>query len=509
MKIFSSDDINAITNYTIKEQGISEREFLDNIGESLALEIISSVIPGHRLVIFAGPDLNGAYALYTAKHLCMQGFHPQVFLFNVGGKRLSERCTAARDNLRESCGDDVITEITEMTFSLPDLTGEVTVIDGLFGAERRTPLGGGYQSIARFINDQQPRIVSIDVPSGLPIDNVEGIISRNIIHATYTLAIGMPRVAFFMKENAELLGTWKVVPVDYSRHAIDRTPWQYRVIERSDIRTLLPRRPLFESKADAGDAIIFAGSYGMLGAATLAAAGAQRGGCGKVTVHAPRCGYYVLQTTTPCALFDTDPGDVAISQIEMKRDYRAVAIGPGIGTADVTIDALDSFLKIANANSRPLVLDADALNCMAIRPEMLNHIPVMSVLTPHTGEFDRLFGRQPSSYARLLKAIEVAHTRNIIIILKGHYTAIVRPDRKVYFNPTGTPAMATAGSGDVLTGLIAAFMARGLQPELAALAAPYVHGLAGELAAQSLGSYSVTATDIADYIGRAIKMIIE
>lgn len=509
MKIFSSDEINAITQYTLKEQGLTEQQFIDSVSDALALEIITAIIPGHRIVVFAGPELNGAYALATARHLCLQGFHPEVFLFNVGGKRLSTACTVERDVLRETCGEDSLTEITGLEFSMPDLQGDVTVIDGIFGTERKTPLGGGFQSIVRHINDMKTRVISLDVPSGLLVDAVEGLISRNIIHASITLAIGMPRVAFFLKENAELLGTWKVVPVDFSRRALHDAPWQFRVMERGDVRRLLLPRPVFESKADAGDTIIFAGSSGMMGAAVLAARGALRGGCGKVTVHGPRCGFFVMQSAVPCAMYDTDPGDMCNVQIELKHDFRSVAIGPGLGTADSTIDTLDSFLKIANANSRPLVLDADALNCMAIRPDMLNHVPVMSVLTPHPGEFDRLFGRQPSSYARLLKAIEVANKHKIIIVLKGHYTAVVRPDFKVYFNPTGTPAMATGGSGDVLTGLIASFMARGLQPELAALAAPYVHGLAGELASQVHGTYGVTASDIADNIGRAIKSIIE
>lgn len=507
MKIFSSEEIDAIRRFTLKEQGITNRQFIESTGEALAIEIISSLVPGHRLVMFAGPDLNGAYTLTTARYLALQGFHPEVFLFNINGNRASAECLAARDRLREECGDDVLTEVTGLQFSMPDLQSDVTVIDGLFGTERTTPLSGGYQSIVRYINEMRARVVSIDVPSGLLVDSVEGLINRNIIHATITLAIGVPRVVFFMKENAELLGTWKIVPVDYSTTAIERAPWKFRLIEKSDIRHLVHPRPSFASKADCGDAILFAGSYGMLGAAQLCARGALRGGAGKVTVHAPRCGFYVMQTSVPCALFECDPGDVAITDIELSRDYKAVAIGPGMGTADVTIDALHSFLKIANANSRPLVLDADALNCMAIRPAMLDHVPVMSILTPHAGEFDRLFGRQPSSYARLLKAIEVAHQRHVIIILKGRFTAIVRPDGKVYFNPTGSPALATGGTGDVLTGLIAALLAQGMRTEFAAIVGPYIHGLAGEIAAQKFGVYSVTATDVADCIGAAIKSI--
>ena len=509
MKIFSTNEINEIRRCSLREQGLSERQFVENIGEAIALEIITSIIPGHKLVVFAGPEINGAYALTAARHLCMQGYIPQVFLFNTGGNRIGDMCKDARDRLVEECGDEVLTEVTGLQFAMPDLHDNVTVIDGLYGTERTTALIGGYQGVVRHINETVARVISIDVPSGLLVDSTESLINRNIIHATLTLAIGMPRVAFFMKENAELLGKWKVIPADFSQAAIDRAPWKFRMIEKSDVRKLLPQRGLFESKADSGDAIIFAGSYGMMGAAVLAARAALRGGCGKVTVHSARAGYFVLQNSVPCAMFDVDTGDVAINEIELKHDYKAVAIGPGIGTADCTIDALDRFLKIANANSRPLVLDADALNCIAIRPELLKSVPVMSVITPHVGEFDRLFGKQPTSYARLLKAIDVATKYQIVIVLKGRFTAIVRPDGKVYFNPTGTPALATAGSGDVLTGLLVSLIARGLRPELAAIVAPYVHGLAGELAAQVHGTYGVTASDVVEHLGRAIKSIIE
>lgn len=509
MKIFSSEEIKAIRQFSLKEQGLTLRQFIETVGEALALEIITSIIPGHRLVVFAGPDLNGAYALTTARYLALQGLRPEVFLFNIGGNRATADCCSARDRFRQDCGTELLNEVTGLQFSMPDLQQDVTVIDGLFGTERTTPLSGGYQSIVRYINEMKPRVVSLDVPSGLLVDSVDALINRNIIHATITLAIGFPRVVFFMKENAELLGNWKVVPVDYSTTATERAPWKYRIVEKTDIQHLIHPRPAFASKADCGNAILFAGSYGMLGAAVLCARGALRGGAGKVTVHSPRAGFFVLQNAVPCALYESDPGDVAITNIELKREYKSVAIGPGIGTADVTIDALDSFLKIANANSRPLVLDADALNCISIRPSMLNHIPVMSILTPHAGEFDRLFGRQPSSYARLLKAIEVAQQRHVIIILKGHYTAIVRPDGKVYFNPTGNAALATGGTGDVLTGLLAAFIAQDMRPEFAAIAAPYIHGLAGEIASREHGIFGVTASDVADCIGRAIMTITE
>lgn len=507
MKIFSSEEIRAIRQFTLREKGITEHQFIEQVGETLAYEIAALVTPERRLVVFAGPDLNGAYALTAARHLARKGYNLRVYLFNVGGNKVSAECAATRDMFFEEHGPSLLTEVSGLQFSMPDLGGDVTVIDGLFGTERVKPISGGYMAIIRYINEMGPQVISLEVPSGLLVDSVDSMINRNIIHANLTLALGVPRVAFFLKENAELFGKWKIVPIDYSKTALERAPWRYRLIEKADMHHLIAPRDPFASKADCGDAAIFAGSYGMLGAAVLAAQGALRGGAGKVTVHAPRCGFYVLQSAVPCAMYENDQGDLAITDIELTRNFNAVAIGPGIGTADVTINALDAFLKLANANSRPLILDADALNCISIRPSMLNHIPVMSILTPHAGEFDRLFGKQPSTYARLLRAIDVARQRHIIIVLKGRFTAIVRPDGKVYFNPTGTAALATPGSGDVLTGLLAAFIAQGMRPEFAALAGPYIHGLAGEMASENHGVFGVTALDVAENIGRAIDSV--
>lgn len=242
----------------------------------------------------------------------------------------------------------------------------------------------------------------------------------------------------------------------------------------------------------------------MMGAAVLACRGAIRSGAGKVSLFSPQCAFEVIQSAVPEVMFSPDKDRIMVSDIALEYDYQSVAIGPGLGTHDTTVNALDQYLKSA---TKPLVLDADALNCIALRPSLLNHIPVLSVLTPHAKEFDRLFGEQPSAETRLLKAVEMSHYYNILILLKGHYTALVRPDGKVYFNSTGTPAMATAGSGDVLTGVLAGFMAQGYKPEVAALIAAYVHGLAGQMAEEEHGEYGVTASDIAANVGRAIKSI--
>lgn len=509
MKIYSTEAMQKAVQATLRERGVSMRQFIDEISSRMADEIRRHILRNDQpIVIVAGPELNGAYALGVARHLVGKGVRPMTYLFNIGGNRATAECLAMRETFLAECEGELLVDMNSIRFEMPELPRGSIVVDGLFGSERTTPLTGGYLSIIRYINELHgARVFSLDVPSGMLVDSLDGLINRNIVHATTTLTIGDPGIAFYLKDNEELVGQWKRIDPGLGRDALRDVESKFTLVDKSVVKRILRPRSAFASKADCGDAIIYAGSYGMLGAAVLAAKGALRGGAGKVTVHAPRCGFFVLQNSVPCALFDVDAGDVAISQIELKKNYDAVAIGPGIGTADVTIDALDSFLKVADSNSRPVVLDADALNCLHYRNSMLEHIPPLSILTPHEGEFDRLFGSQPSSYARLMKAIVEAERYKVFIILKGRYSAIIWPDGKVYFNPTGTPALATGGTGDVLTGVIAAFLAQGIPPEQTAIAATYVHGLAGELAAKDHGVYGTTATDVAEQIGRAIKSI--
>ena len=489
MKLYSYRQIQDIEAATIAETGTTTGAINAELGAQAAEAVAEMLADCEcRPVVFAGPGRCGAIAIATAQGLATRGLHPTVYFFNIRGTSAQPDAVAARDAYLAACGSEGFEEVRG-NFSMPELGSRDLVVDGLFGSEVEGPLGGAYQALVRRINESGARIVAIDMPSGLPADGAPGLINRNIIHADLTLAIGMPRLAFFSAENAELVGQWQTLDAGYSREAAARMQAGYYLIERKQVRRILTPRHPDSSKADYGSLVIFAGSYGMMGAALLATRSALRSGCGKVTCHAPRCGYLVMQTAAPEALFETSPDDdVCITDIELRRDYNAVAIGPGIGTDDVTIDAL---------------------NCIALRPTLLDYIPVMSVITPHAGEFDRMFGMQPGPDARLAKAIEVAMFHKIVIVLKGHHTAVVRPDGKVCFNPTGTAALATAGTGDVLTGLIGGFMAQGISPELAASAGVFVHGLAGRIAENTHGSYGVTAGDVADNIGRAIYSLMK
>lgn len=500
MKLFTTDEIRAIDRATIDE-GVSPLELIERVAEGVASEIATRWRPNKPTIVFAGPGNNGADALAAARLLWERGFRPEVYLFNIGGDKLSGPCAASRDRLVNEVPEMPFFEV-QSKFNMPHITSSHLIVDGLFGSGLREELKGGFKSLVQNINEEEATVVSIDVPSGMFGDWNPQIVNRNTIHATLTLAIQFPRISFFIADNAELIGEWKVIDIGLSEKAIAATPANFCLVEKRDVSRRLHARSEFSSKADFGNAILYAGSYGMMGAAVLAARGCLRAGVGKLTVNAPKWGFQVIQTAVPEALFSYNRGDQNIAEMHPDRKFNAIAAGPGIGTNELTVKALEDFLASA---SQPVVLDADAINCMAIRPSMLNTIPVLSIITPHAGEFDRLFGPQPSAEARLRKAIEMAKYYNIMIILKGHYTAIVRPDGKVYFNSSGTPALATPGSGDVLTGVLLAMLAQGYPAELASLIAVYIHGVAGELACADHGEYGVIASDIADNIGRAIK----
>lgn len=503
MKIFSSADLREIDIATCKSQNIDSLELMERAANAACYEIVARFLPSQRIVVVAGPGNNGGDALATARLLMERGYrHIEVFLFNIRGK-LSHDCEEERNKLITIDGVD-FTEVTR-EFIPPYLGENDLVIDGLFGSGLREGLQGGFRSLASYINESGAYVISLDIPSGLKGEDNSKMLHRDMVHADLTLTFQLPRLSFFFEENADVIGEWKLLDIDLDQDKIRELKSNYMLVEARSIRPLLhPRRP-FTGKRDYGSALIFAGSTGMMGAAVLSSRSCMKSGAGLVTVHSAHGGLTVLQTASPESIFEPDRNEHFISDMTLHHKHSVVAAGPGIGTNDMTIDALEMLLK--NCDS-PLLLDADALNCIARRPSLLTMLPRNTVITPHIGEFDRLFGEHKTGEERLVKAIEMAKYYNIIIVLKGHYSATVRPTGKVYFNSTGNPGMATAGAGDVLTGVIAAYIAQGYRPEHAATIGVFIHGLAGDMAAEELGEVGLTASDIADRVGRAERLIV-
>lgn len=505
------EEIEALDPDTHAEWLEQRAKFIGQVGNFVAKEVAGLAADEHtRVVVFAGDDICGAYAIAAAFKLYHAGYRPEIYLFNIGGDMLIADTAAERDHFRNHADPTLMNEVINpgVNFQMPAMDRRTLVLDGLFGSEYKKPLKGGYQAVAREINEQAARVVAIDLPSGMTPELSSWMVNRNIVHAELTLTLVGPTLAFYMPENAELIGKWKTIEADYDAEALRTTRCTTRVVDAKAVRMALPPRDPFASKADLGSALLFAGSYGMLGAAVLSTRAATRSGCGKVTCCGPRCAFFVMQSSVPSAMFISDGPDFDIQRFEIPENVSAIAAGPGLGHSDATVQGLEKFLKACHASGKPIILDADALNCISLQPSMLEFIPPRSIITPHAGEFDRLFGAQSSHSARVLKALEMAARYKIVIVLKGHYTLTVWPDGAILVNANSTEALATAGSGDVLTGLLVGFLAQEMAPEIAAVAGVYVHGIAGKIAARSMGIRGTTAEDIADAIGPAIETVI-
>ncbi|MCB0699831.1 MAG: NAD(P)H-hydrate dehydratase, partial [Chitinophagaceae bacterium] len=284
---------------------------------------------------------------------------------------------------------------------------------------------------------------------------------------------------------------------------IESTQTNYHIVGERLIKGLYKIRESFSHKGNYGMAYIVAGSHGMMGAAVLTVKAALRAGAGKVKALIPECGYTVMQTAVPEAMCAVS-GETYVSRVKGWEEADAVGIGPGLKTAQHTGGAFADFIT---ACKDPIVIDADGLNLLAEQPDLIHKIPANSVLTPHPKEFERLFGKTKDSMQQLELARTQSMKYNLNIVLKGHHTVVVNTEGDCWYNLTGNAGMATAGSGDVLTGVITGLMAQGFKPTNAAILGVYLHGLAGDYAAADLSQYSVIAGDIVDNLGRAFKYI--
>ena len=502
MKIFTSAQIKELDKFTIENEPISSLNLMERAAQTMTRSITELWGTATPIVVFAGPGNNGGDALAIARMMADQGYQIVAYLFNISG-HLSPDCAANKKLLEENKHIQQFFEVTQ-EFDPPVLDEKTLVIDGLFGSGLNKPLAGGFASLVKYINASPSKIVSIDAPSGLMAEDNTYNIKANIIRAYLTLTLQQPKLSFFFAENQQFIGQLRVLDIRLSQEGIQKMDSSYTVIEENDIRnSLLPRNP-YAHKGQMGHALLIAGSYCMAGAAILAAKACLRSGVGKLTVNSPRRNIPMIQQSVPEAIIKTGAEEIIFAESVDTEEYNAMGIGPGLGQSEQTAIALIAQLRRTQC---PIVADADAINILANHRAWLQQLPKGIILTPHPKEFDRLEGHSADSYERLTKACNLAERLQGIVILKGHYTAICMADGHVMFNPTGNAGMATAVSGDVLTGIITGLLARGYQPKEACMVGVYLHGLAGDLAAAELGEESLLASDIIQYLPRAFKRL--
>ena len=503
MKLFKSDQIRQIDEFTIKQEPVASVDLMERAAIQLLRWYISRFERSRRIFIFTGPGNNGGDGLALARLLETERYEPQVFYVEFTEKTSDDW----KKNFQRLKSETKV-PVNSLTHSdqFPVISSGDIIIDAIFGSGLTRKAEGLAKDVIKLLNQSDATVISVDIPSGMfgednTMNEYDGIVS-----ADFTLSFHFPKMSFMFAENAEYLGEWMILPIGLSSNAIRNTISPYLFLEKDDITPLLKKRNKFDHKGTFGHGLLFSGSYGKMGAAVLGAEAALRTGIGLITCHVPAGGVLIVQSSIPEAMVEPDRNEKHLSEIGNTDSLSAVGIGPGIGTEPESQRALYKLLEVCK---KPMVIDADALNILSLNKGWLSLIPSGTVLTPHPKEFERLAGKTDNSYQRLNLQIEFSKEHKCIVVLKGAHTSITNPEGMVYFNSTGNPGMATAGSGDVLTGIILSLLAQGYTPENAAITGVYLHGLAGDIAAEELCQESIIASDIIKCLWKAFNKLRE
>ncbi|MBK6997497.1 MAG: NAD(P)H-hydrate dehydratase [Lewinellaceae bacterium] len=496
MKIFSASQVRAWDRYTIATEPIASIDLMNRAARVFTDWLVKTYPdPTRPVVVYAGTGNNGGDGVAVARMLDQAQYAAKVAVCDFGGRH--------SDDFEAQLGFlTPFSTVQPITFKSFDAlkahaehfsTPNDLVIDALFGTGLTRPLEGEWAALVAFLHSHAPEIVSIDVPSGMFCDEPTP-------GSCVVFTFQAPKRAFFFPENAEYLGNWTFQGIGLHPGFEKETDTPYHYITMADVVALRKPRPLFSHKGTYGHALLIAGSWGKMGAAVLATRACLRSGVGLLTVHVPRCGQIILQSTVPEAMVSADRRAKFWAEAPDVAGFSSIGIGPGIGRAMETAKALKALLQKVTV---PLVLDADALNLIAETPDLLDQLPENTIITPHPKEFERLFGKTASAFQRNELQREMAQKHGIFIILKGAYTAIACPDGECWYNSTGNPGMATGGTGDVLTGLLTGLLSQGYTGKSAWLLGVFLHGLAGDVAAAELGQEALVAGDVIANMGKA------
>jgi len=494
LDILNTDQIRKADAETISRQSISSFDLMERAAQACTDWICENFDSSCRIAIISGPGNNGGDALAISRQLSKLGYSIRTFIVESGGDHSPD----LQVNLERLKAENMELTFLRESHDVPPFESVELIIDGIFGSGLNRSVSGLAAAVIERINNVDATIVSIDVPSGLfadPAINPEG----SIIHAAFTLSFQLPKLVFMMPSAGTYVGNWVLLDIELDQDFIAGQESVNKFVDDIHEFNQAFLRPRFGHKGTFGHALIVAGREGSMGACAMAARSALRAGVGLTTVFVPYESLTAIQTLVPEAMADWDMDSIHTKVAS--NAFSVIGIGPGLGQSP---EAITLFKGVIKAQTEPIVLDADGINILANWDDGWNVLPVNSILTPHVKEFERLFGPSISDYQRFETLRSSAIERKVFILLKGAHSALATPDGVVYFNSTGNPGMATAGSGDVLTGIITGFLAQTSDPFISALCGMYIHGVAGDMAANENGMHGMLATDIIDRIGHAI-----
>ena len=493
MKLLTADQIRAWDSFTIQNELISSYNLMERASSTFT-DWFSTIYDTERpVLIFCGTGNNGGDGLAIARFLHYLRYDVGVYICRISK---NETADFAKNLAKIQRLDASILRggILEQD-AFPTIPKNAVVIDAILGSGLTRPVEGYWASFFDYLNHSQAEIVSVDIPSGLFSDkHTEGV----AIKAARVLSFEIPKLAFLLPENELFVGTFEYKSIGLHQAFLGKIDVNNIFVTPDFIQPFFKKRKKFDHKGTYGHALLVVGSGGMAGAAVLAARACMRSGVGLLTVQTPMCNRLILQISLPEAIVVADQNETELSQVIDSQSYTAIGIGCGIGKGEKAAVVLRGYLE---QSKRPVVLDADALNILSEHPEWLDLIPQNSILTPHPKEFERLFGKADNDFDRLELLRSKAKDLKINILLKGAHTIVADTEGCCYFNSTGNAGMATAGSGDVLTGIITGLLTQGYEPKTAAISGVYLHGLAGDLAAKRVGQEALLASDIIDNLG--------
>lgn len=497
MKILTAQQIKTLETETLKVQNRTELDLIESAGAKVAHKILNR-FDNSIFYIFCGNGNNGADGLVCARELANKDKECQVYITNTSDS-INPNLQVILEGIDKS---KVNINFISNDSDIPDIPQDVLIVDALLGTGVNKAVTGVMSLVISKINAAGQRVVSIDLPSGLPAEGLP--YSNTIVESTITYTFELPKLNLLLPECEKFVNLWEIIKLKLDKHFLKSIGTRYQFLTKRKAALIMRKlnRSKFSHKGTFGHTLVIAGSKGKIGASILTAKSVLRSGGGLVTSHLPEIGHVPMQTALPEAIVMTDlNSDFTTGITADPHQYQSYAIGPGLGTAKETESALVKFLQ---NTVLPVVLDADALNLISNNLSYVESLPKRSVLTPHHKEFERLVGESANSYGSLEKQINFSSRYGQIVVLKGAHTRIALPDGSILFNSTGNPGLATAGSGDVLTGIIAGLISQGLSSDDSAVLGVYLHGLAGDLAKEEKGEQSIIASDIIENLGKAM-----
>jgi len=494
MKILTAQQIREADNFTIQHEPILSVDLMERASQQCVDWITKRFDTKNTFAIFCGVGNNGGDGLAIARLLLDKKYKVHVFVVEFS-KNYSADFKVNLERLKKLNAEIELLTETNNEFTISSGT---IVVDAIFGSGLNKTIYGFVSKIIEQINKNT--VVAIDLPSGMFCESNEENDLTNVVKATYTLTFQQPKLAMMFPQYANHFGEIEVLNIGLNVDFINQQQTFFYFTTKNDVKKNILKRAKFSHKGTYGHALLITGSKGKMGAAVLSSKACLRSGVGLLTTHVPQVSLSVMQTAVPEAMCSVDEDMNYFTLIKDTEKYGAIGVGPGIGMEKQTQNALK--LLIQNT-VLPMVIDAEALNSLAENKTWIAFLPNNSILTPHPKEFERLVGKWNNDEERLQLQRDFAVKQQVIVVLKGAYTAIALPNGNVHFNSSGNAGMASAGSGDVLTGIITSLLAQGYTPEQAAITGVYLHGVAGDIAKENVGEISLIASDIIEQLPSA------